>query len=408
MKDSLYKNSIYLMLGTFVMSVFGFLFWMINARLFSTEQVGLATTIISVMGIITSFSLLGLNAGLIRFLSKSKRKNKKINTCFSFVGIITVIITTIFLLLLSVISPKILFIKENLILSLIFIVFMIFSSFSSIIDSVFIAYRSTKYVLLKNSIFSLLKLIFPFILVSLGAYGIFSSWMIALIIGFCISFIILMFKFSYKPKIVFYDRIIKKIGSYSFANYVAGFIAGLPTLILPLMITNKLKPEITAYYYMAMMIAGVLFIIPQATSNSLFAEGSYNEKKLKIQLKKAIKIIALLLIPGILFTIFFGKYVLLFFGKDYSAEGYRFLNLLAFSGIFVSINAVFSALFRINKLMKELIIRSIIGSLFILVLAYIFIIKGLGLMGVGYGWIIGNVVISLLFVLMWFRRRKRK
>ncbi|HDZ61493.1 MAG TPA: hypothetical protein ENH46_07310, partial [Candidatus Pacearchaeota archaeon] len=41
---------------------------MIIARMFAIYEVGLATTIISVMGLITGFSVLGLNIGLIRYL----------------------------------------------------------------------------------------------------------------------------------------------------------------------------------------------------------------------------------------------------------------------------------------------------------------------------------------------------
>ena len=97
-KDSLYSNSLFLMISTGVMSVFGFVFWIICARLFTAEEVGLATTIISVMGLITSFSLLGLGTGLIRYLPNSERKNDKINTCFTLVGVVSVIVTTIFIL----------------------------------------------------------------------------------------------------------------------------------------------------------------------------------------------------------------------------------------------------------------------------------------------------------------------
>jgi len=50
MNDSLYKNSIYLMISTGIMAVLGFVFWLVIARLFNTHDVGLATTIISVMG----------------------------------------------------------------------------------------------------------------------------------------------------------------------------------------------------------------------------------------------------------------------------------------------------------------------------------------------------------------------
>jgi O-antigen/teichoic acid export membrane protein len=283
---------------------------------------------------------------------------------------------------------------------------MIFSSLSSLIDSVFIAFRSAKYIVLKNSIFSILKLIFPFLLVSLGAYGIFGSYMLPMIIGFIVSFIILIYKFDYEPKFVFYDAIIKKIGRYSFGNYVAGFIGGLPTLLLPLIITNLLHPEITAYYYIAMMIANTLFIIPSATSSSLFAEGSHDEKDLKQHVKKAARIITLFLIPAIIITIFFGRYVLLLFGQAYSDEGYGFLNLLAFSGIFMSINSVFTSVFNVKRRVKEIIFRSLIGSLGILGLSYVFIQQGLGLLGIGYAWLIGQAIISLFFVGMWLVRRK--
>ena len=46
-QDSLYRNSIYLMLSTAIMAFFGFFFWIINTRLFSPTQIGLATALIS-------------------------------------------------------------------------------------------------------------------------------------------------------------------------------------------------------------------------------------------------------------------------------------------------------------------------------------------------------------------------
>ena len=85
--DSLYRNSIYLMLSTGVMAVFGFFFWMINARLYSAEQAGIGTTLISIMTLISSFSLLGLGNSLIKYLPTSDKKNKKINTSFTLVGL---------------------------------------------------------------------------------------------------------------------------------------------------------------------------------------------------------------------------------------------------------------------------------------------------------------------------------
>lgn len=404
--DSLYRNSFYLMASTFVMAGFGFFFWMINARLFTPEQVGLATTIISAMGLITSFSLLGLNNGLIRYLPMSERKNDKISTCFLVTALAIIIISVIFLVGLKTFSPRLFFIRENLPYALFFIFFMLISSSSNIIESVFIAFRNTKYILIQGTIFSILKLILPFSLVALGAYGIFSSWMLALTTASSVSFIVLIKKFGFKPRLVINTNIIKKIGRFSFGNYIAGFLGGLPTMILPLMITNLINPEKTAYYYMAMMIASLLFIIPQATTQSLFAEGSHDGKELKQHVKKAARIILLILIPAILITLFLGKYILLAYGKNYSHEGLRFLQLLALSSIFVSFNSIFGTILKIEHKIIELIFISLLSAILIIGLSYLFINRGL--LGVGLAWIAGNMLIGGIYLAYWTLYRHHK
>jgi O-antigen/teichoic acid export membrane protein len=64
------------MLSTGVMAVFGFFFWMINARLYSAEQVGIGTTLISIMTLISSFSLLGLGNSLTQVRQNKGEKSK--------------------------------------------------------------------------------------------------------------------------------------------------------------------------------------------------------------------------------------------------------------------------------------------------------------------------------------------
>ena len=390
MEDSLYKNSIYLMISSAVMAGFGFFFWLICARLFSAEDIGLATTIISVMGLIASISVLGLNSGLIRYLPTSKDKSKNVNTCFTIVALIAIIVSCIFLLGLNKFSPRLMFIKQNIILSFAFIFFMVIYSMNSIIESVFMAIRKAKFILVKNTIFSVLKLVIPFVFIALGiagAFGIFSAYMSAMLIGFVVVFFILVYKFKYKPKFVFYDDVITKIGKYSFVLYLAGFIGGLTTSLMPLIITNMLHPETTAYYYIAMQIVSLIFIISGATTNSLFAEGSYNQKSLKKNVQKSIWIISILLIPAILLTFLFGNFILEAFGEQYSTQGLLFLKVMALSAILVSINNIFGRVFKVKKKIWGIMTRNIIGTVVTLGLSFI-LIREYELMGIAYAYII--------------------
>lgn len=377
------------------MSFFGFFFWMINARLFTTEQVGLATTMISTMSLITSFSILGLNSGLIRYLPKAHRKNDVINTVFSVTSTTTIILTLIFILGLSLFSVKLLFIRENIFNVLIFILFILFSNLGNLIDSIFIALRDTKFILAKNLVFSIVKLFLPFILMNFGTYGIFGSLTIALTMALIFSLLIMIKNFKYYPQFIINKSVIKKIGRFSFGIYINSFLDSLPSMILPLMVLNMIGTQSAAYYYMATIIANLLYIIPQAVSASFFAEGSHNENNIIQHAKKSSKIIALFLIPAIVIMVFFGKYILIFFGKEYSTAGFRLLQILALSGIFMSINSIFSTILLVQHKIITIIYISLLNVVITLVLSYLFISHGL--QGIGMALIAGQAAATLVY-----------
>lgn len=59
-----------------------------------------------------------------------------------------------------------------------------------------------------------------------------------------------------------------------------------PIMDLPILITNSIGAKFLADFYLDMMIANLLYVIPMANFQSLFAEGSYSETELKVYLKK--------------------------------------------------------------------------------------------------------------------------
>jgi len=399
--DSLYKNSIFLMLSTAIMSLLGFFFWIIVARLYSVEHVGLGTTLISTVTLISSLSIFGLGNGLIRFLPSSDSKNKMINTSYTLVTIISLLISVIYLIFLKIFSPKLLFVRESIVFSILFVVFTVFTSLNVISENVFIAFRSSKFVLIKNSVYSIAKLILSLFLVAFGAYGILMSTGIAIGIAVLLSFALLVIRLSYLPIPTIDRSIIKSISKFSFGTFIASLLEGLPIVVLPILITNMIDAESSAFFYMDMMIAAFLYIVPEATSQALFAEGSHNESEIKVHFKKAVKIISIIIIPVIIITFFFGKYILLLFGKTYSDEGFILLRLLAISGIFVSIKTIGAAILNIKKRIKLLSILGFTSSTIIFSLSIIFIKMNLfGVVGVGISWIIGYGVVAIIYLIV--------
>ena len=85
LKYPLYKNSIFLIASTFLGAGTGFVFWIVAARLYSTEDFGLASAIISAANLIAVLSILGFNVTLVRFIPQTERKSDLINTCMTVV-----------------------------------------------------------------------------------------------------------------------------------------------------------------------------------------------------------------------------------------------------------------------------------------------------------------------------------
>ena len=112
-KNHLYKNSFFLITSSCIASVIGFLFWILIARLYSTDQIGLATSLSSIVNLIATFSLLGLNTGLIRFLPLSKYKNEQINSVLLIISAVSGIFALITLLNINLISNHLIFVKNN-------------------------------------------------------------------------------------------------------------------------------------------------------------------------------------------------------------------------------------------------------------------------------------------------------
>ena len=406
-KDPLYRNSIFLMANTVVTTGLGFFFWIIIARFYNEADVGLGTAIISAIGLLVSLSKLGFDVGLIRFLSKAEKPVELINSCLTIPVVVSLLIAVIFVIGVNIWSPALTFIRGNIIFAVAFIFFTAFLTLSSMTDSIFIAKRRAGFVLSKNTIISLLKIALPFILVVFfHAFGIVSSVGIATAITVIIYLLIALprVQSGYKPMFKIDPSVIRDVRKYSISNYVIGLLGAAPSLILPILIVNRLGAKDNAYFYMSSMIASLLFIIPGAVSQSLFAEGSHFEDQLERNVRRSYKFIFILLIPAVLILLLCGKWLLMVFGPDYSENGLLLLRVLAVSSIFTGINSVYTTVLLVKRRLGELIALVGFTSVASLITIY-FLTPTTGIVGIGYAMMAANGIVSAYVVIALRRLR---
>lgn len=403
-RESLYANSVFLLSSSLLLSALGFVFWTLCAHLYTTAQIGTATVLLSVVNLISSLALLGLEISIIRVLPGHKDKSALVNTSLSLTGLIGICAAALFVVFQPVISPRLGILRENGWITMLFVVYALASVASYIVESTLVAYRKSQYVLYKNGIFSVLKVVLAIAFIGFGAFGVYSAWMVSLAIAVLYSLGVLRKKLGHSFKASFRLKPLEGMVRYSLANYVSAFIEGLPVILLPLLISNFFGPVANAYYYIAMTFATMLYTVAVAATQSLFAEGSHSVSEIKAKVNKAMKFTGLLLLPGVVGLLLLGHYILLiFFGRDYASQASTLLDILAVSAIPIALNTIGATLLRVHYKMKYLLATDVIGTAPILIFAYAF--RSMGLNGIGWAWLLGQLVTLGAFGCIFLRDR---
>lgn len=393
LNDSLLKNSYYLIANTLLTSGSGFFFLIFATRLYSPEDVGLGSALMSASWLIYILSLFGFDTGLIRFIPLEKNNIQRVNSCFTISLLAALVFAVIFILGLHMWSPALIILRENMIYGAAFVLFSISGTLFGLQTNIFVGFRQTKYTSLQAVVSTLRILILP-LLVSFGAFGVYSSVSLATALSFLVGNILVSrVILNYKLFPAFNVKIVKEMFHYSLGNYLANMFYYLPIAILPLIVINFLGRENNAYYSIAWGISSMLLMIPFSTSTSLFAEGSFSPGDLRKNVIKSIKFIFIILIPAIIGIFIFGKYVLLLFGKDYAKNALEVLQILSIASIPYAVNMVYIAYKRVKQ--EILPVICVYGGIMVLTLIGSYIsIQSMGLIGVGLSWVLGNGIVA--------------
>ncbi|MFW6120326.1 MAG: lipopolysaccharide biosynthesis protein [Petrotogales bacterium] len=394
----MFKNAYFLMFSSLTHAGSGFFFWLITARFYTAEEVGISSAIISTMALISIFSLFGFDVSLIRFLPRREEKVELINTCFIISFCFSLFLSLIFITLVETLAPSLVIIKENKSLCLLFVIFTVVAPLKGLqTEGIFVGFRKAEYSFFQTIVTIARVGVVPF-LIAYGAVGIYGSYGLTPILAFTLGmFFIKRIYPSYKIKMFVKKEVIKDIFHFSSGNYFARVLEMMPHFILPIMVINILGAEKNAYFYIAWQISFLVLAVPRFTSMSLLAEGSYNSEKVRKNLIKATKFILVLLTILILGIFFFGKYILLIFGEDYFKNSFWILVVLSIGSVPFSFNVLYISIKRIQKQVKPLIYVYGLVAVITLSTSYL-LMQSMGLIGVGFAWILGNGLVACTII----------
>ena len=120
-------------------------------------------------------------------------------------------------------------------------------------------------------------------------------------------------------------------------------------MILPVLVVLRLGVTLNAYFYITWMMGAAFFMVSPAVAQAVFAEGVRAHSDLRSVVVKALRVIAILLVPAMVVMIVGGKFILGLFGPSYAAVGYGLLILLAISALPDAVSNVAVVVFRVTQ-----------------------------------------------------------
>lgn len=394
-RDSLLKNSSYLIISSFITSIIGFLFWIVVARYYTPDDVGIVSALFSGISLVSMIGSIGLSRALIFYLPRDKNTDKIISSCIVTGIISSIIFSLIFILGLKIWSPGLTLTLNSLENILIFTVITTAISVSGLISAMFIAGRRSSFHMVKETTYHLTKMFIPILFVGFGAMGIIISISVGLTLSLTIGFILLFKVWKYVPNVSL-DPIIKNMAKFSFGNYIADIFYNLPRLIFPIMIFNMISAKSAGYFYIAIMMASLLYGISLSISSSLLVESS-DKDKFWNNVNKAIKFNMIILIPGILLFIVFGKFVLNIFNHSYAENATMTMIIFTVASVPLSLVTIFNTVRNAQNRVLSMIKMNMLIAIITIILS-IPLIKAMNIEGVAVSYLIANTIGALIVI----------
>ncbi|MBA3867684.1 MAG: lipopolysaccharide biosynthesis protein [Anaerolineae bacterium] len=397
----LLTNTSSLVITTVVTSGLGFVYWWLAAKTFSTQAVGVASAAIAAMTLLGIIGKLGFGTLLVGELPRQRANaGSMVMSALVIVASVSTILGILFAWAAPLFSKDLQSLAADGFAIGIFAIGVLLTAVTLVFDQAVIGLLQGELQLWRNVVFSLTKLLLLPVVARLVAAAtgmdIYGTWLL----GNVISVLVLAGIFIAQHKRIFHKLdgvFIRQFGRIALQHHVLDLSLQISAFSMPLLVTVVLSASTNAKFYIAWLIASVLFAIPTNLTVMLYALGSADPE---VMLNKTPFTLRISFLVGVAanIVIWLGAYPILnLFGADYATSAQWTLRILCL-GIFPwIIRAHYVAIVRAYRQTKRATTLMLFGCALELALAAI---GGLinGLTGLSIGWFLA-VTIQALIVL---------
>ena len=386
-------NSMALIASRVVAMGLGFLFWLLAARLFEPEQVGVAAAVISAMMLCTNIALFGLGSAVISRLPHHREgPTPLLNAALTLVTAASALGALAFLLVAAVALPELGVVAEDPLYALLFVASCMLGTLGLLLEQTSTALRRGDHALARGVASGLITVVGLVVIVvvtdATDSMLLLVPWVAASAFVLGLGLVQLYRTVSdYRARWNIRRSMARELFGSGLPNHALTLAERAPALLLPVIVIEVLSPTDNATWYAVWMMALIVFIVPTQVGMALFAEVASDAARVSAAVRSAIVAALAVGVPAALVLAALAHPLLSLLGSGYADDGATPLRILVVAILPLTVVQAYYAACRGSGRLREAIATGWASGVAAVVVAA-FAAQAGGLTAMAVGWLL--------------------
>jgi O-antigen/teichoic acid export membrane protein len=413
LRKPLYQSAYAWAVSTAISSLLGIVYWIVAARFYPPEAVGLNAAILAALFFVSGVSQLNLTSVLLRFVPTGGQATARLVGISYLVTIaVSGLLSGLTILILGGSSATFRPLLESPQLALWVVLGTMSWGVFALQDSALTALRATLWVPVESIFYSLVK-IAALLLFSrmMPEFVILASWVAPLVLVI-LPLNVFIFRHLIPRHVATSGATAEPISGSELASYAGGnYLGHLFTLaalrLLPILVATQVSPQANAYFYMAWTIASSLKLVAMNMTSALTAEGAADKAAARGHSRRFLLMLVALFVPILAIITLAAPLVLRLSGSGYEAQGAAVLRLLTLAVAPSIVTAVYIGLARAQD--RTWGVVTVQGALCLVTIGAAYgMLRPAGINGVGLALVASETAIASILLLTELRPLLRR
>jgi O-antigen/teichoic acid export membrane protein len=277
-RRSLPWSSVLMVLGKALQMGFGFVFWVVAARLISVADMGTVAATVSAVMLVTQIGLLGVGATMIVSIGREEPVGRVLDTGFTVVALASLLAAGGYVTVTVLGRGDVASTQSALPFVAMFFVAAVCGTVTICLDQAGIALGQPSGTVVRYLLGGVVMLGgLPIVAMAspgdLGAGAVFAAWTLSSVVICATGAVQLRRWVGYRYRARIRIKGLHRHLVVGIPNHLLTLTERLPGLLVPLLVAHLVSPEATAYWYPAWMLVWVAYTVPIQVGLVQFAEG---------------------------------------------------------------------------------------------------------------------------------------